>query len=204
MSADRRGSQDRRDRPGRGEGADRLTEVLDAAFACLARYGARRTTMDDIAAEVGVSRSALYQYVRNKDDAFRQLAERLHGRASERARRAARARGGAADRVAGVLGAKLDLALELRGHSPHTVELMDEHARVFGDVCARFTGDIRELLVAIFTEAGTAGGVTPEDAADSCLALAVGLERHSAAQRLIGPAARVLAEGLAAQGGQGR
>ncbi|MFI8083682.1 TetR/AcrR family transcriptional regulator [Kitasatospora sp. NPDC086009] len=51
----------------------------------------RRTTMDDIAGAMGVSRSAVYQYVRGKDDAFRRLAERLHRQALARARRAAAA-----------------------------------------------------------------------------------------------------------------
>lgn len=58
--------------------ADRLDEVLDAAYDCLTRYGARRTTMDDIATTMGVSRSAVHQYVRRKDDAFRLLSARLH------------------------------------------------------------------------------------------------------------------------------
>ncbi|MZE77920.1 TetR family transcriptional regulator, partial [Streptomyces sp. SID5475] len=72
-------------------GGDRLTEVLDATYDCLTRYGVRRTTVDDIAGAMGVSRSAVYQYVRGKDDAVRRLAERLHTRALERARRAASA-----------------------------------------------------------------------------------------------------------------
>jgi AcrR family transcriptional regulator len=70
-------------------GADRLAEVLDATYECLARYGVRRTTMDDVAAVMGMSRSSLYLYVRSKDDALRRLAERLHAQALERARRAA-------------------------------------------------------------------------------------------------------------------
>ncbi|WP_435865480.1 helix-turn-helix domain-containing protein [Streptomyces spectabilis] len=56
--------------------ADRLPEVLDATYACLSRYGVRRTTMDDIAREMGVSRSAVYQYVRGKEDAVRRLGWR--------------------------------------------------------------------------------------------------------------------------------
>ncbi|MGW3690803.1 TetR/AcrR family transcriptional regulator [Streptomyces sp. NPDC005125] len=60
--------------------ADRLQEVLDANCHCLTRYGVQRT-MGDIATTTGVSRSAVHQYVRSKDDAFRQLAGHLHGRA---------------------------------------------------------------------------------------------------------------------------
>lgn len=69
--------------------APRLDHVLDATYACLTRHGVRRTTMDDIAREAGMSRSAVYQYVRNKDDAVRRLAARLHLQATERASAAA-------------------------------------------------------------------------------------------------------------------
>ncbi|MGW0765825.1 TetR/AcrR family transcriptional regulator [Streptomyces sp. NPDC002676] len=88
-------------------GTDRLDEVLDATYDCLTRYGVRRTTMDDIATTMGVSRSTVHHYVRNKDDAFRRLAGRLHDQALARARRAAGDTGAAcADRVRGVLTAK--------------------------------------------------------------------------------------------------
>ncbi|MFD5052876.1 TetR/AcrR family transcriptional regulator [Streptomyces tendae] len=106
---------------------DRLDEVLDATYDCLTRYGVRRTTMDDIATTMGVSRSAVYQYVRNKDDAFRRLAARLHHRALERARRAAADEDAPyPERIQGILAAKLDLVLELNGASPHTAELIDQ------------------------------------------------------------------------------
>ncbi|MET7311831.1 MULTISPECIES: TetR/AcrR family transcriptional regulator [unclassified Streptomyces] len=59
--------------------ADRLEKVLDANDNCLTRYGVRRT-MGDIATTTGVSRSAVHQYVRSKDDAFRQPAGHLHDR----------------------------------------------------------------------------------------------------------------------------
>ncbi|WP_426570118.1 TetR/AcrR family transcriptional regulator [Streptomyces canus] len=178
-------------------GADRLTEVLDAAYECLTRYGVRRTTMDDIASTMGVSRSAVYQYVRNKDDAFQRVAARLHERALERARRAAAAEDVPyARRVSGVLAAKLDLALRLAGDSPHTAELLDGKGRRFGGLCARFGADLRGLLVGLFTEAGTVDGVAPAEAADICLALVVGLEDVPDARRLLGPAADALVAGL--------
>ncbi|MGW5425373.1 TetR/AcrR family transcriptional regulator [Streptomyces sp. NPDC003943] len=158
-------------------GTDRLDEVLDAAYDCLTRYGVRRTTMDDIAATMGVSRSAVYQYVRNKDDAFRRLAARLHARALERARRAAGDRNASYTvRIRGVLAAKLDLVAELSGPSPHTAELVDAKARLFTGICASFTADLRSLLTELFAEAGTTAGVEPAQAADIALALVLGLE----------------------------
>ncbi|WP_037678081.1 TetR/AcrR family transcriptional regulator [Streptomyces albus] len=152
-------------------GGDRLTEVLDATYDCLTRYGVRRTTVDDIAGAMGVSRSAVYQYVRGKDDAVRRLAERLHTRALERARRAASADAPPATRVRGVLEAKLGLVLELAGDSPHTAELLDEKARLFGDICHGFTAGLRTLLIGVFTGAGLV---------DACLGDANPAERDAA------------------------
>lgn len=174
--------------------ADRTDEVLDAAYACLTRYGVRRTTMDDIAGEMGVSRSAVYQYVRNKDAAFRLLAERLHIQALDRARTVAACDAPAADRVRGVLQAKLDLVLQLRGDSPHTAELLDSKARLFGDICTAFMGELHALLTGLLRESGIANA---EDAAQICISLVVGLESTADARRLFARAADALHLGLA-------
>lgn len=185
---------------------DRLTAVLDATYTCLSRYGVRRTTMDDIAGELGVSRSAVYQYVRGKDDAVRRLTRRLHDRALERAAAAAVSDTPPAERIHGILAAKLDLVLDLVGGSPHTAELLDATARLSGDICDAFTGRIRELLVEQFAAAGAdpahpgpagpAGPVAPAEAADICIALVVGLESHPDAARLLRPATDALLAGL--------
>ncbi|MEU5683535.1 TetR family transcriptional regulator [Streptomyces venezuelae] len=177
-------------------GTDRLDEVLDAAYDCLTRYGARRTTMDDIASAMGVSRSAVYQYVRGKDDAFRRLAGRLHEQALRRAREAATADAPYPERLHGVLAAKLDLVLQLAGDSPHGAELLDGKARLFGDICTAFTGELREVLTGLFSEAGTVAGATPGEAADICVALVVGLEGAPEPRGLLAPATEALAVGL--------
>ncbi|MFF8642793.1 TetR/AcrR family transcriptional regulator [Streptomyces sp. NPDC015345] len=177
-------------------GTDRLDEVLDAAYACLTRYGARRTTMDDIASAMGVSRSAVYQYVRNKDDAFRRLAGRLHEEALRRARAAAASDAPYDERLHGVLAAKLDLVLQLAGDSPHATELLDGKARLFGEICTAFTTGLRDLLTSLFTEAGTTEGVEPREAADICVAMVIGLESMPGARDLLAPATATLATGL--------
>ncbi|GAB3497164.1 TetR/AcrR family transcriptional regulator [Nocardiopsis coralliicola] len=172
----------------------RLNGILDGAYACLSAYGVRRTTMDDIAEAVGLSRSALYSYVRSKDDAFRRLAQRFHDEALAGARAAAAAPGPAGERIRGVLGAKLGLVLRLRGDSPHTAELLDAKGRLFADICADFTEQVRALLAGLFTEAGSAAD--PADAAEICVAVVVGLEDHPDAERLLPPAAEAVTAGL--------
>ncbi|MGW0732282.1 TetR/AcrR family transcriptional regulator [Streptomyces sp. NPDC002851] len=187
-------------------GTDRLDEVLDATYACLTRYGVRRTTMDDIASAMSVSRSAVYQYVRSKDDAFRRLAARLHDQALARARQAAADEDAPhAERIRGVLAAKLDLVLELSGDSPHTAELLDDKARLFGGICTAFTDALRGLLVELFagllsqsgsSESRTAAGVEPAQAADIGIALVIGLEHTAEPRKLLPAASDALVAGL--------
>ncbi len=174
---------------------DRRGEVLDGTYECLTRYGVRRTTMDDIASAVGISRAAVYQYVRNKDDAFRQLAIRLHDEALQNARAAANGGGTAQQRIHGVLNAKLQLVLGMLNDSPHTSELLDQKARLFGDICTQFTAAIAVMLAGLFTEAGITA-VAPRQAADICVALVIGLEGRPDAAELLQPAADAIVDGL--------
>ena len=48
----------------------RLDRVLDATERCVARHGVRRTTMSDIAKEMGVSRPTLYKQVGSVEEAM--------------------------------------------------------------------------------------------------------------------------------------
>ena len=175
--------------PPAAPGADRLAEVLDAAYTCLTRYGVRRTTMDDIAQEMGVSRSAVYQYVRNKDDAFRRLAGQLHEQALAEARRIAGTDAPAAERVHGILAAKLRLVRQLTGDSPHSAELLDAKARLFGGICHAFTAELRDLLAGVLAETGVPA---PADIADIFIALVMGLEARPDGERLLALATRTL------------
>jgi AcrR family transcriptional regulator len=178
---------------------DRRGEVLDGTYECLTRYGVRRTTMDDIASAVGISRAAVYQYVRNKDDAFRQLAIRLHDEALRNASAVANGDGTAQERIHGVLNAKLQLVLRMLDDSPHTSELLDQKARLFGDICTEFSAEIASMLTELLIEAGVTAA-TPSQAADICVALVVGLEGRPDAAELLQLAADALIDGLLRRG----
>lgn len=49
------------------------SRVLQAATKVLSEKGYHATSMDDIASELGVSRGALYQYFRNKEDILQEV-----------------------------------------------------------------------------------------------------------------------------------
>jgi TetR/AcrR family transcriptional regulator len=158
-----------------------IDRILDAAYACFARHGVRRTTMDDIAAAAEMSRPAVYQYVRNKDDAFRRLATRLFDGALAQARAAAAGEGPLPERLHHVLAAKLELTLKLWRDTPHAPELLDAGTRLSGDLVDEFTTAVRELLTTAIAKAHAAGDIdlTGTDAAEIAnivLALTYGVE----------------------------
>lgn len=45
-----------------------------AAMKCFARYGLDKTTLEDIAKEVGLNKASLYYYYKNKEDIFLEVA----------------------------------------------------------------------------------------------------------------------------------
>src|ERR1700747_2026823 len=59
---------------------DARERILAAAERCIDRHGVRKTTMDDIASEVGLSRPSVYRYFADRDDLLVELITR-HGQA---------------------------------------------------------------------------------------------------------------------------
>ncbi|MEM6758745.1 MAG: helix-turn-helix domain-containing protein [Pseudomonadota bacterium] len=103
----------------------RDAQILDAALQVFLRYGVKRASMGDIAAEAGVSRQTLYKFYTNKDDILRGSI-RAYGQASVAAI--------AADMPAQLdLGGQIDLVFremavkpfEFLGLSPHAHDLIE-------------------------------------------------------------------------------
>ncbi|NBM18226.1 TetR/AcrR family transcriptional regulator [Streptomyces sp. GC420] len=82
----------------------RHDRFLRAAVDCFSRFGYRRTSMDVIARAAKVSRPALYQYFRNKEEIFRAAVRWGLEGVADRAEAAARKPGAdAAERLSAVL-----------------------------------------------------------------------------------------------------
>jgi len=58
---------------------ERKAQIFQAALACFNRKGYHRTTMDDIVAESGLSKGALYWYFKSKKELFISLFEEVIG-----------------------------------------------------------------------------------------------------------------------------
>ncbi|MDQ3733087.1 MAG: TetR/AcrR family transcriptional regulator [Actinomycetota bacterium] len=160
---------------------DRLERILDAAYACFARHGVRRTTMDDIAVAAEMSRAAVYQHVHNKDDAFRRLTTRIFDGALASANAAAAREAPLTERVHDVLSAKVELVLQLVTDSPHAEELLGTGSRLTSDLYDGFAASMHELIARTVSEAQDRGeaklvDIEPDEVADLALALTKGLE----------------------------
>ena len=133
--------------------------ILDAAFVRFSRYGYRRTSMEDIATEAGVSRAALYLQFRNKEEIFRSLAQRMQEGALARAAAALTAEAPLADRVvAAILGKGLHF-VEITLASPHASELLDETNRLCGDLVGETERRFLEQLTRVLRRAVQAGEI---------------------------------------------
>ncbi|MEU9127992.1 helix-turn-helix domain-containing protein [Kitasatospora sp. NPDC048540] len=180
---------------------EKVTLILDAAYACFARHGVRRTTMEDIAREAGMSRPSVYQYVRNKEDAFRRLAGQLLDRALAESRAAAaRPADDPADRLAAALAGKLGLVQRMWQDSPaHAAELLGVDARLSAELITAYEAAMRELL-ADLAPAGLSRAAALE-LAELLLAFTRGLEADltdpDAPARRLRQGVRLMVTGLA-------
>lgn len=158
--------------PGRGV---QEPEALAAAYACFARTGLQRTTVEDIARELGRSRPVVYRYFSDKHDAFRKVAQQLLDEALRQARSGAEGAGPAADRVFAVADAKLELAVRVHRDSPHHArEMLAADSDVLAGQVADYLAVLASLIVTVLRDA------VPEararEVADILLALTRGLE----------------------------
>src|ERR1700722_6525536 len=78
---------------------DARERIVAAAERCIDRHGIRKTTMDDVASEVGLSRPSVYRYFADRDDLLVELMTR-HARALiDRAHKSTSRRSGLPDRI---------------------------------------------------------------------------------------------------------
>jgi AcrR family transcriptional regulator len=92
--------------------SERRTEILERATGVFARYGFRKTTLDDIGEACGLGKAALYHYFKGKDDIFATVVAREGNRALDQLRAAAAAEADPEDQLIAVL--KLRLAMPKR------------------------------------------------------------------------------------------
>ncbi|MCG8589228.1 MAG: TetR/AcrR family transcriptional regulator [Proteobacteria bacterium] len=174
--------------PSEERAAERREALLEAARETFIHYGWRRTSMEAIAREAGLSRTALYHHFSNKEEVFRALCEVLHERVVEAAEAAARGPGSCAERVRGLLDARLGFFFDTLRASRHGFELLDENSRQCGDVSLEAAKRVHRILARVLRqgeqarEIDLAGvGLRPDTAATFLLRCGEGLAGHQRA-----------------------
>ncbi|SDH64666.1 TetR family transcriptional regulator [Bosea sp. AK1] len=101
----------------------RVDQIADAALRLFARYGYKRSSMDDIAREAGLAKATLYLHFKGKDDVFRAMLDLLGRRVEARCREVVAAQGPFPERLAALLQAHHGQAYASFGTGEHLVEL---------------------------------------------------------------------------------
>lgn len=169
--------------------ASKRAAILAGAETQFSQYGFRRTSMEDIAGQVGISRASLYSYFDNKEAIFRGLTEALydesisnaalelsHGRGEDSVdARVQRGLCGFYRRLFGVLES-----------SPHGVDIVEASGRLSADIVEAYYSRIEGLLAAELTFAADSGevdlkaaGVSAKAAAEIIRLSSAGLKQGS-------------------------
>ena len=127
--------------------------ILNAAEELFNRHGYRRTSMDDIAAEVGVAKGTLYLYFESKEALFCAIQARNIARAQGLCE-AAEARGGTLEeRLYGQLEAWFGMMFDRYGASDHLLELSSARSFVSRNIASDADKSYETRLVRIVEEA---------------------------------------------------
>ena len=135
--------------------------ILDAAHDQFSQYGLRKTSMEDIANSLGISRASLYSYFQNKDEIFRCVSICIHERALDRADALLQNSDthDLTERVAGALLARHSPFQKAVVESQHGAELYDEYSRLCGDIVTQFHERFESLLASALRNAARRGEI---------------------------------------------
>ena len=131
--------------------------ILDAAHRRFSHFGYARTTLDDIAAEADVPRHVLTTFVRDRDDAFRAVAQREHDQALTTARSAMA--GSLPDALRSALRARVELEVPAAGRQFRSDEMLDPDGEISGEISRAFTRDYLAVLADIFAAGDERGEI---------------------------------------------
>lgn len=139
----------------------RRQEIIEAAFQVFMRYGYRRTTMDDIAQQVGLSRPTLYLTFPNKDAIFRAVVEAGFERLLNEIDAGLPAQSSLTEQLLHVFEIWSVQPFELVATSPAADELMTDSFGFASDIFDRSTQRLADALARLVRAA-----VTEPDALD--------------------------------------
>ena len=115
---------------------DRKLQISRAALAVFARYGLKRASMTDIAEEAGLSRPAIYQYFRSKDDLVAACFDLVTEDGFDTAQAAADRQTSATEQVAAYLTTYMCFFYRMIYAAPHSEDVLELKTRFGPDKVA--------------------------------------------------------------------
>lgn len=139
----------------------RRDAILQAADRLFRHYGPSKTTIGDIAREVGIGVGSVYLEFRSKDEILAELSHYKHHRVLSAMREAAR-RGSAAERLCAALEARVTALLELAEQGAHACDLVLCKATVVKLSYAKFRSEELSFVASILEEGARSGDFAVE------------------------------------------
>ena len=140
-------------------------QILNAALGLFSRYGYKKTTVEDVAAELGMTKGNLYLYVKNKRDLYEQaVAQALRGWQAKVAARATETRD-PSEKFVTLARAAFECVAEDR--NLQGILLLDPDIFTLSEAEDRFADINRDsvaMLAGVITEGIAAGTFGPLDA----------------------------------------
>jgi len=147
--------------PSQEASPDRRKTILAAVLRCFTHYGYRRTSMEDIAREAGMTRTALYYHFKNKQEIFEALAAWFHERMLRAAEQALAADAEHDQVVLRILEARMPDYFEWVHRSEHGREIAADNSKLAGPVSAEANRKYRAILAKAVRRAERAGAWSP-------------------------------------------
>lgn len=136
--------------------------ILAAAYKVFTTYGYRRSNMADIAREAGMSRPALYQVFRNKEDIFRAYVIDMKAAMVAAVRRTFADDASFQEKLYRALdGAMLEPHRYIES-TPHGAEIIGVKTEIAGDLFDGWLNEVEAALCEAFEDEAVSGRVTFE------------------------------------------
>lgn len=141
---------------------DARQQVLDAASRLFLHYGFKKTTMDEIAGRVGISKGALYLHFKSKEEIFLEISHQVHTHVLGLLAEISTSDLPADERIRRMLLDSLLFAWDYFHQAPHAPEVWGETTAMFTAQNAEFYKRIQRLTAQVIAD-GQADGMFRRD-----------------------------------------
>src|ERR1700724_3898350 len=142
-----------------GVSSGKPNAIVLAALELFARYGYRKTSIDDIAQAARVAKRTVYLHFENKAAVFLAILDYLGDQVRQRCAAAERAGGTAVRRLTGLLDAYFGMGFELFSKSEHMPELEETFSKLARSRIGDLNTEYQERLPRVLRSLEKTGGI---------------------------------------------